>query len=229
MHSIFATPHVGRSFRGVEHPASEIAAAVARFQEELDKREIRLKVYPGAEVMLGAVDLLGSGGMQPEWTYKNEGNYILVESPLPGWPDFGDMLLYETALRGAIPIIAHPERYTNVQKDIKVLERAVGQGALLQITAGSLARTGGRTRECALALLQKGWVHFVASDAHTSKTTMPFEVVDIVVEHAGEARARQILLDNPDRVLAGRPLREQVAPVRRSTGWLSRLTRRGGP
>lgn len=206
---IVATPHVGRAFKGVEHPASDIAPGVASLQNELDSRGLNVKILPGAELMMGSIQL--SGEIQPSWTVDGAGKYALVESPYRSWPDFGNNLIYDLMLRGVRPIVAHPERYLDVQKDIGKIESAVSQGALLQITASSiLGQTGREMQNCCWKLLEAGWAHLVASDAHNSEHPWPGDAVESVVRRVGEERARQIFEDNPRAVLEGRALGAQL-------------------
>lgn len=221
--TIVATPHVGRAFRGIEHPATSIPAGVELLQAELDSRGLGVKIVPGAEILLGSVDLRREGGLLPEWTVGGMKKYALVESPYGSWPNFGNELLYELGRRGVKPIIAHPERYVDVQKDIAKIETAVRQGALLQITAGSvLGQTTKEMQNCCLQLLDAGWVHLVASDAHNNGHAWPGEAIKAVEKRVGSVRARQIFEDNPRAVLEGQSLAPQAPPEKSSSG-LGRL------
>jgi protein-tyrosine phosphatase len=226
--TIIATPHVGRAFKGVEHDASLIPGGVEKLQAELDSRGIGVKILPGAEILLGSVDLLGDKGISENWTVANNRKYALVESPYRSWPDFGNNLLYELMRRGVRPIIAHPERYMDVQKDITKIEAAVTQGALLQITAGSiLGQNGKEMLVCCQRLLDAGWVHIVASDAHNVDHAWPGEAIETVTKRIGAPRARQIFETNPRAIIEGKPIPTQIAPakVEPSGSFFSRLMR----
>ncbi len=218
---IIATPHVGRAFKGVEHPATEIAAGVAKLQCELDSRGVGIQIVPGAEILLGSVDILGDAGILPAWTVGGMGKYALIESPYRAWPEFGNSMVYQIKLRGVTPIIAHPERYIDVQKDIARMESAVSQGAILQVTAGSiLGQTDRAMQKCALALLDAGLAHLVSSDAHNPTHAWPGEAVEAVVKRVGEPRARQIFENNPLAVVQGAPFPGQIAPEKSGGGGL---------
>lgn len=222
--TIVATPHVGRAFRGVEHPAGDIAAGVAALQSELDARGIKVTIVSGAEILLGSVDVLGDAGILPAWTYGGGGKYALIESPYRAWPEFGNSMVYQIKLRGVTPVIAHPERYIDVQKDIARMESAVSQGAVLQITAGSiLGQTDRALQKCCLDLLDAGLAHLVSSDAHHPGHAWPGEAVDAVVKRVGEPRARQIFENNPLAVLQGTPFPPQIPPEKAAGGLLGRL------
>lgn len=223
--TIVATPHVGRAFKGVEHPSDEIEDGVKRLQSELDLRGIAVKIVAGAEILLGSVDVLGDAGILPSWTYGGMGKYALIESPYRAWPEFGNSMVYQIKLRGVTPVIAHPERYIDVQKDIGRMESAVSQGALLQITAGSiLGQTERAMQKCALALLDAGLAHLVSSDAHTVAHAWPGETVEAVTKRVGEARARQIFENNPRAIIEGDFFPGQIPPEKSvGGGFLGRL------
>ena len=83
----------------------------------------------------------------------------------PEW----EIVLTEIAERGYLPIIAHPERYTYIQKDIGIAEELLGFGCELQLDAGGLMAsvfTSGAERRIARKLLSEGMVSYIASDAH---------------------------------------------------------------
>lgn len=78
-----------------------------------------------------------------------------------------ERVIFELRAFGIIPIIAHPERYRAIQQDPDRLLSLLEQGALTQLTVGSLlGMQGTTTRKCAEMLLKKGYIHCIASDAH---------------------------------------------------------------
>ena len=95
------------------------------------------------------------------------GPYLLVESPFsPVIGDFEPMVL-DLHRRGHRVLLAHPERCPAFQSRPARLEGLVGAGALVQITAGSMAGDFGSTvRRFTVAILREGLAHVVASDAH---------------------------------------------------------------
>ena len=65
------------------------------------------------------------------------------------------------------PIITHPERNPILQKDHLRMAEWMRSGCLVQITAGSLgSRWAGAPQSLGWELLEKNWVHFIATDAH---------------------------------------------------------------
>lgn len=217
---IVVTPHVGRAFRTSERPASDIPAATAALQREIHAAGIDLELIPGAEIMLSVADL-PTRVKAEEWLTVGSGKrYLLVEAPTNVWSDTADNLLFQLALGGLIPIIAHPERLNDVQKDIGIMKRAVDRGAVLQITARSLVGPNRPARECSRRLLSAGLVSLVASDAHKAEHLWPPEIAPALLEIAGEAATAQILKENPLAVLAGEPIkRAEVKPPAPKKFW----------
>ena len=225
---IFATPHVGRKFGGVKHPSATIAPAVAQFQKEVDARGLGVKILPGAEILMGAVDISMGAPLKDSWTYGNAGHYLLIESPNRAWPVYGNHVVQEVLRHGVTAILAHPERYVDVQRNPKILDQMLHQGALVQITAGALVGDMGKeSMKCAFHLLETGMVHIISSDAHTPQHTMAGEVVELVCQRIGEARARQIFVDNPAAVVAGKAIPAQISPTVAPTSFLKKLFSKG--
>ncbi len=64
-------------------------------------------------------------------------------------------------------ILTHPERNLILQTNFEQIEKWVGEGFYMQVTAMSLLGMFGRkANKIATRMLDKGLVHFVASDGH---------------------------------------------------------------
>ncbi|MBQ4264943.1 MAG: hypothetical protein IJB85_05475 [Clostridia bacterium] len=82
---------------------------------------------------------------------------------LPRW----DAIVSEMMDHGYLPIIAHPERYRYIQRDLGVAQEMCDLGCELQVDAGGLlAPLLSDERRTARKLLKEGMVSYVASDAH---------------------------------------------------------------
>ena len=94
------------------------------------------------------------------------------DHPMPGWEYMiSDMMDY-----GYLPIIAHPERYSYIQRDDGYAQAMTDLGCELQIDAGGLmAGLMSAERRTARKLLKSGMVSYIASDAHTPKDYDVFE------------------------------------------------------
>jgi protein-tyrosine phosphatase len=108
-------------------------------------------------------------------------------------------------LAGMTAILAHPERNPDVQAEPLRLERLLHAGALVQVTADSLAgRFGRRAKRAGGRLLDLGFVHLVASDAHSSRSVLRRD--DLVKAVRDRGLARYLTVDAPAAIVAGEPL-----------------------
>lgn len=177
---ILATPHhLDNEY--VNHK-DKVIQLVQDFQKELDAREIRLKIFPGQEVHLNGdlpqrySDLLGADERK---------NYMMLEFPHTNVPAYAKRIIFELQKLGTIPIIVHPERNKEIQKDLNLLYEFVQQGALAQLTATSyIGGFGDHVADISNELIEHRLVQVVASDAHALKGR------DFVLHEALEKIAR---------------------------------------
>lgn len=209
---ILVTPHVGRAFgTRPERPAQCIKAAIELLQEQIDEYGIEIELVPGAELTLSPVDFVERVFAEPWLTFGDKRRYVLVESPSHFWPEWADQVLFELSLQDITPIIAHPERLADAQKDIDFLRELVSRGVLLQITARSIVSSQRQIKACCRQLLEAGLVAVVASDAHVARHIWPYEVEKEITAIIGEEAAQQIMVENPRAILDGETLPPPVA------------------
>lgn len=223
---ILVTPHVGRSFGKRPEPESRaIAASTVELQRRIDEAGISVQLVPAAELTMSSVDFVSRIVAEPWLTFGGVKRYALMESPLHYWPEWADQILFELSMHSITPLIAHPERYQDVQKDISGMQQVVGRGALLQITARSLVSSDRKIRDCCRRLLEAGLVAVVASDSHSAKHIMPNEVKGEICAVVGNVGARQLLSDNPRTIFMGNelPVSIQSPPLKSSNNLLSKI------
>ncbi|MCL5934896.1 MAG: hypothetical protein M1543_00070, partial [Firmicutes bacterium] len=164
--SLVAVPHFIKG--AYENEREDILRAVNELNGELERSGVIINVHPGAEYMLDP-DL-------PRWikdgralTINDGGKYILVEFPAAGIPPNSERTLYEIAMQGVIPIIAHPERNADLINLPDLLFPFLERGAVSQVTAGSLTGLFGRQAwQVGWYYLKKGMCHVIGSDAHSA-------------------------------------------------------------
>ncbi len=98
---------------------------------------------------------------------------VLVELPFVGWPQHTGTALFNLRSAGYRPVLAHPERYIDAQKNPDLVLDAALQGAVIQITTGSLAGLYGKeSARLAQSLLRdsidRGFPVLFATDAHSN-------------------------------------------------------------
>ena len=102
----------------------------------------------------------------------NNGRYLLMEFPLTDIPMINSMQTIRNIVEaGYIPIVAHPERYPYVQKDINFARDLIKNGALLQCNYSSIdSFYGNKAKKTMIKLLKNDMVSFLGSDNHRKRT-----------------------------------------------------------
>jgi len=105
---------------------------------------------------------------------------------------------------------------TLMQKPEKLAEW-LRTDCLVQITAGSLVGGFGRgPQRIARQLLDWGWVHIIATDAHntTSRPPVMSSAFELISHEYGAETAERLCIQNPRSVFLGGRLAEQPEPER---------------
>ena len=202
--TLVATPHLKPSFPQVV-PA-ELAGRARELTEHLRGRGLPVDVLPGAEVDLAFAATLDDGTLGHA-TLAGNGSDLLVETPYGPLPEDFEERVLALAARGFRITLAHPERNPTVQERPEIVGRLVDRGVLVQLTARSLDGRAART------LLEKGWAHVVASDAHGLDVRPPD--LGARLRHAVQAlphaaaELEWMVAEAPRAILDGRPLGER--------------------
>ena len=214
---IIATPHS-------EHPLYNVSfdtvtKRVLFLQGVTEKNNLPLTLHTGHEVRL-CDNLISSIGAKKVHTLANS-NYLLLELPPHNIPYYTIPLIRELLAEGIIPIIAHPERNKVIAERPVQLERLIREGAMAQITAGSLAGHFGRTiQNVSLDLVKANLVHTYGSDVH-HLTSRPFLFDEglCYLEKKKELDAVDMLLENNARVIRNLPFVLQEPEEIGTTKW----------
>jgi protein-tyrosine phosphatase len=112
--------------------------------------------------------------------------------------------LFQIRTSGYMPVMAHPERYTAIQRDVALAER-LGRHAGLQIDLGALDGAHGKAEmKTARRLVLEGIAHLGASDIHRPEDqTSVAAGMAWIKKQRGQAVLDQMLNENPRRLLAG--------------------------
>jgi len=169
--TIVVTPH---HMNGVySNPANEVMSAVAALRESLLAEGIALKILPGTELHL-VPELPEELSAGRAMTIANQKKAVLVELPVHTVPLGSEHLLEQILSQGLQPVIAHPERNSQLRSDPDILEEWIGMGCLGQVTAQSCTgQFGPQIQESARDMIHRGLIHVVASDAHRDRRRIP--------------------------------------------------------
>lgn len=214
---IVLTPHYAHPHYHV--PKETMKKQLTFLQEELEKAEVSLKLHTGHEVRM-AEDLLPLDQAQPFYTLAHS-NYFLLELPSYTVPYYTVYMIRGFLNEGLIPIIAHPERNKAIIENPVLLERLVLEGAVTQITAGSLTGHFGRAvQKCSLELIKANLIHTYGSDVHNlSSRPFLFRQGLHYLEKKKELRTIDLLLENNIRVIENKPLLMEEPCLRQTRKW----------
>ncbi len=133
------------------------------------------------------------------------GHAALLEFPERSLPMGVAQRFFELMVKGIRPVIAHPERYHPFFRKTDDLDPLLDVGALPLLDLMSLVgRYGRRPRKAAERMVKEGVYYAACSDAHRpSDLEMVEEAVARLEKLVGEEEARELLADNPRRILEG--------------------------
>lgn len=200
IHAVVTTPHV---LDGLSAGYEE--SILSKFRElthAVIDHKLDIDVYLGSEVyfQFGMEDIIASS----IGTYRGMGRYFLTEVSLNDYPKRFEEILLRLISQGKKPIFAHPERIGPLIGDVETIEKLINYGVLIQMNSGSILKSFGTSiYEFSSLLLQKRLVHFVASDAHSTRScSFKLEQArDSIVEQCGEDYAEKLVYTNPLCVL----------------------------
>lgn len=199
--TIAATPHAHRC------PADRVAPKVEHLNQLAHEHGIGVEIVPGIEVRYdpNLFQRFEAG----EFLTINGTRYLLLELYLSGsWPTSFMRTVAELHEAGIWPVLAHAERYGDVQRDPTILLEVIAAGVPIQINADSLAGHAERgARPAAEFLIANRMAHVIASDGHNSRWRPPRlqPALGRAAELAGEEYARY-LAANAAAIVSGEPL-----------------------
>lgn len=227
---VIVTPHFDGS---LTHDAERCATRLAELDagwavlrtvvdEDATQHASAMRVERGAEVMLDIPDPdFADARLRLAGTH-----YVLVEYPGLQLPPVNAPVAIGLIRRaGWMPVLAHPERYRNLES-LAALDEIVRAGALLQVNAGSLLGAYGTTaRQWAREILSQGFASYVCSDYHArgEPATGPFARA---LSEAGFTEQVELLMAvNPGRLLNDEPPHPVPPAVVRANSppWWKRL------
>ncbi len=208
---LITTPHVAGSLTlNAEALAARLAELDAGWQvlrgvvaADAQVMGTPLRVERGAEVMLDVPD----PDLSDPRLRLAGGAFALVEYPglrLP--PLNAEFALASLRQRGWIPVVAHPERYRNLDPSLAELDSFRRTGAFLAVNAGSLFGDYGQTAAShARMILVAGWADYVVSDYHARGEPGLSRFSRALAEAGFAEQAELLTMTNPARLLAGEP------------------------
>jgi protein-tyrosine phosphatase len=205
---IVCTPHASDAF------PFKTALIEERFAELKEKLKGMVELSLACDFHLTADNIVDAAMHPLRYSIDGKG-YLLIEFPSYVIPPSMNEAMFRLQSVGYTLIVTHPERYPAVLRQPELLSEWMRHGCLVQVTAGSLyGRWGKAEEEFANELLERNWIHFLATDAHHPVWRAPHlkHAYDYVTERFGEETAKRLCVTNPRVAVEGAKWPEQPEP-----------------
>ena len=186
---------------------NELKLELEKFNQVLKEENINIEVLLGNELYYTS-DLIERFD-ELDFFSMNNSKYILMEFSPINFPKNIEDVIYEIKIRGYIPIIAHAERYKQVQEDVNIVLDCIKEGALIQVNSSSiLGKNGEKAEDTSKKLLDNNMVHFVATDAHSSNRRRPLikDSYNYILKNYGKEVSEKLFIENPTAVIENRDI-----------------------
>src|SRR5450759_3073827 len=222
------TPHFDGSLTLVPEMAQDRLAQLdvgfAQLTADAEVAASGVRVLRGVELMLDVPD----PDVSDERLRLAGGRCVLVEYPGLQLPlVHADYAVRALRQNGWQPVVAHPERYRNVDESLEQLLPLRYAGAYFQVNAGSLIGLHGEgPARRAAALLARGWVEYGSSDFHGRGAPAVSAARAALTVRGGAAQAEALFCGNPARLLRGEPpltVEPLGGGARKGRPWWARL------
>src|SRR5579884_2647475 len=197
---LFATPHQRAGMFMPERAAIDRAFEAVKAQAA--EAALPAKLGLGAENFWDTV-LLQRLRERTIPTYGG-GPAFLFEVPTQLMPPNLENELFDLRVGGLLPVMAHPERYVPIQRDISLAEK-LGRHAALMVDLGALYGAHGKAEmKTARRLVLDGLATAAASDIHRpADQTSVAAGMAWIRKQLGPEGLERMLDENPRRLLAG--------------------------
>ncbi|WP_372771171.1 tyrosine-protein phosphatase [Pseudoalteromonas sp.] len=167
------TPHIhlGR----FDNTLNSIFDAFFQFKLAALANNISIQLAFSAEIRIDAeiIPLLQKRDLPFLGNFESR-KVVLLELPHSQYPLGADNLIKWMIKEGITPVIAHPERNRDIQKNTDLILKLKRLGCLFQLTAGSVTGVfGEKPKLLSEWILKNDYADLIASDAHNLKRRPP--------------------------------------------------------
>ncbi len=216
---VIATPHLAASqieTRAATGYLDRVAEAWIELESLVEKEFPRIKLARGFEVML---DTPHPKLDDPLFRLAKT-NFVLVEFPFMAIPPNSAYVIRELSESGLIPIIAHPERYVNMEPNVPLLPRWKEAGAYLQINAGSIVGAyGNKPKKLVWDILGAGYADYMCSDYHARGKCYVGAAAEELKKNGLSAQLSTLVMNAKNVVRDQRPDPVAPAEIPQKAGW----------
>ena len=205
---IVLTSHYIENYYETDVPERDVW--VQAIKENLEPKGIDTNLYLGNEIYISdnMMRLLEEG----KASTINNTCYVLFEMPLHEEPLNLYDAIYSLQENKLIPILAHPERYSFVQKEPELINDLIEKGCLMQANYGSiLGQYGEKAEFIVRKFFENNMIHFLGSDVHRQNSIypkIPF-ALEKIKHIIGERKLEELTTINPELALANKRIEIQ--------------------
>lgn len=198
--AVISTSHYIEGYYETDTPEREVW--INAIYENLKAKDISINLYLGNEIYLSEniIKLLENA----KASTINDTSYVLFELPMNNEPLNLYNIIYEMIQYKLVPVLAHPERYSFIQKDPELIYDLIQKGVLMQCNYGSIIGQYGQKAKIIIEkMLENNMVHFLGSDVHRQNTIYPLipTINKKISEIIGEEKLNTITTINPKLAL----------------------------
>lgn len=176
---------------------------INELKELIENENIDINLHTGNEVYI--TDNILKLLKKDEISTISNSRYILIELPMHNEIANLKEIIFNLLSHDITPIIAHPERYNVIQKNIDYAKELVNQGALLQMNYGSIIGIYGKqAQKTAKKLLKNNTIDFLGTDVHRPNNKIYININKIrkkIKKIIGEDRFIQLTITNPKKII----------------------------
>lgn len=160
---LITTPHI--MWDVYKNTNSIILQRLQEVRNRLADEQIEIEIQAAAEYFID--DHLGELVERREPLLSFGNNLVLVEFSMVSQPFEWKKTLFEMQIQGYQPVIAHPERYSYLDRNKNFYDELKNAGYLFQLNILSLSgQYGNSVTELARYLAKKGYYDLIGTDLH---------------------------------------------------------------
>lgn len=193
---ISLTSHYIEDYYETDVPEREVW--IQAIKDNLKNKGIQIDLYLANEIYItdNIIELLKQG----KASTINNTCYVLFEMPLNSEPLNLYDVIYSLQENKLIPVLAHPERYSFIQKEPELAYDLIQKGVLMQANYGSiLGQYGEKAQMIVRKFFENDMIHFLGSDVHRQKTIykkIP-QALEAIADIIGEDKLEKLTTINP--------------------------------
>lgn len=202
---ISLTSHYIEDYYETDVPEREVWIQAIR--DNLKNKGIEIDLYLANEIYItdNIIELLKQG----KASTINNTCYVLFEMPLNSEPLNLYDVIYSMQENKLIPVLAHPERYSFIQKEPELVYDLIEKGVLMQANYGSiLGQYGEKAQLIVRKFLENDMIHFLGSDVHRQKTIyrkVP-QALEAIADIIGDEKLERLTTINPNLALKNKKI-----------------------